>query len=155
MGVEIERKFLVKNDSWRDLAEGQELIMQGYLVEEGPLTVRARVRGERGYLTIKGATTGLSRSEFEYEIPPDDARAMLASFSTLPAIEKVRHQVRHDGHLWEVDVFAGANAGLVVAEIELQSEDESFALPDWVGQEVSSDPRYFNRSLFIKPFNRW
>lgn len=155
MGLEIERKFLVKNASWRDSVEDREPILQGYLAEAGRATVRVRAKGDRGFLTIKGRTTGVTRSEFEYEIPIDDARVMLETLSSLPVIDKVRHRVRCGGHLWEVDVFAGENAGLVLAEIELASENEAFERPDWVGAEVSDDPRYYNSNLARHPFRSW
>jgi adenylate cyclase len=155
MGLEIERKFLVKKASWRDSVEEREPILQGYLAETGRATVRVRAKGDRGFLTIKGRTTGVTRSEFEYEIPIEDARTMLETLGSLPVIDKVRHRVRCGGHLWEVDVFAGENAGLVLAEIELGSEEESFELPDWAGAEVSDDPRYYNSNLARHPFSRW
>jgi len=155
MGVEIERKFLVKNTSWRDAVEGQDAILQGYLAETERASVRVRVKGDRGFLTIKGATAGVSRAEFEYGIPLEDARAMLDTLSSLAVIEKVRYRVRSGRHLWELDVFAGENAGLVLAELELTSEDEPFELPDWAGEEVSSDARYYNLSLARNPFSRW
>lgn len=155
MGLEIERKFLVKNASWRDAVEGRDAILQGYLTESGSATVRVRVKGERGFLTLKGATSGVTRSEFEYEIPVADARCMIETLSVLPTIDKVRHRVPVGDHVWEVDVFSGENAGLVLAEIELTSEDESFVLPDWAGTEVSGDPRYYNSNLARHPFKRW
>jgi adenylate cyclase len=155
MGVEIERKFLVKNTSWRDAVEGQDAILQGYLAETERASVRVRVKGDRGFLTIKGAAAGVSRAEFEYGIPLEDARAMLDTLSSLAVIEKVRYRVRSGRHLWELDVFAGENAGLVLAELELTSEDEPFELPDWAGEEVSSDARYYNLSLARNPFSRW
>jgi adenylate cyclase len=155
MGLEIERKFLVKNASWRDSVEDREPILQGYLAEAGRATVRVRAKGDRGFLTIKGKTTGVTRSEYEYEIPIEDARAMLETLSCLPVIDKVRHRVRCGARLWEVDVFAGENAGLVLAEIELASEEEPFELPDWAGAEVSDDPRYYNSNLARHPFCRW
>jgi adenylate cyclase len=155
MGLEIERKFLVRNASWRDAVEDCEPILQGYLAEAGRATVRVRVKGDRGFLTIKGRTTGVTRSEYEYAIPIEDARAMLETLSSLPIIDKVRHRVRCGGHLWEVDVFAGENAGLVLAEIELESENEAFEVPDWAGVEVSDDPRYYNSNLARHPVSRW
>jgi adenylate cyclase len=155
MGLEIERKFLVKNASWRDAVEERRPILQGYLAEAGRATVRVRTAGGRGFLTVKGRTTGVTRAEFEYEIPIEDARAMLETLSSLPVIEKVRHRVRCGAYLWEVDVFAGENAGLVLAEIELASEDASFEVPDWAGAEVSDDPRYYNLNLARHPFRRW
>lgn len=154
MGLEIERKFLVVSEAWREAMIDQTEILQGYLVD-GALTVRARLKGERAFLTLKGETQGLSRAEFEYEIPPQDAREMLSTLAVLPIIEKIRHRVRHAGHIWEVDVFAGENRGLVMAELELVSEDEPFERPDWIGQEVSHDPRYRNRNLAEHPFNQW
>lgn len=155
MGVEIERKFLVKNAAWRQSVESSESILQGYLAETGRVTVRVRLKGERGFLTIKGASVGISRTELEYEIPADEARLMLDQLTSLPVIDKVRHRVRVGAHLWEVDVFAGENAGLVLAELELTAEDEAFERPDWVGAEVSDDPRYFNLNLARQPFRRW
>lgn len=155
MAVEIERKFLVKNASWRDAVIDREAIQQGYLAQSGLATVRVRVKGERGFITIKGPTNGVTRSEFEYEVPVADARSMIETLSLLPVIDKVRHLVPVGEHVWEVDVFAGENAGLVLAEIELASEDEPFVLPDWAGAEVSDDPRYYNSSLARHPFRSW
>jgi adenylate cyclase len=151
MGVEIERKFLVRGDGWR---EGRPLaIRQAYLSRDA-VTVRVRREGERGVLTLKGPSVGLARPEFEYEIPVADADALIA-LSSLPPIEKTRYLVSHAGRTWEVDEFHGANAGLVVAEIELDSEREEIELPEWVGEEVSADPRYRNSSLAAVPFCDW
>lgn len=155
MATEIERKFLVQNDGWRDAVESETRIMQGYLAENPSSTVRVRVAGERAFLTIKGPMRGLTRSEFEYPIPPDDAEAMLAELAVSPPIDKVRHKVRHGAHVWDLDVFAGENAGLVMAEVELASEDEDFQLPDWAGAEVTGDKRYYNVNLARNPFRRW
>lgn len=155
MPVEIERKFLVQGDHWRDQVESHSHIMQGYLAYGPALTVRVRVKGDQAFLTIKGETQGLSRKEYEYPIPVHEAKEMLAHLAVLPPIDKVRHDLRVGDHLWEVDVFAGENAGLVMAEVELTAEDESFVLPDWVGQEVSDDPRYLNVNLARHPFCRW
>jgi adenylate cyclase len=155
MGLEIERKFLVKNDSWVEASLGGQRILQGYLASTERATVRVRVKGDRGFLTIKGVTQGVTRHEFEYEIPVGEAREMLGGLSILPVIEKTRHRVPVGQHLWEVDVFAGANAGLVLAEIELTAEDESFERPVWAGEEVSDDPRYRNSSLARHPFGQW
>lgn len=155
MGVEIERKFLVVGDSWRDHVQRATHIMQGYLSDGQTATVRVRVKGDTGYVTIKGHTSGVSRSEFEYEIPADDARAMLAELATGPIIDKVRHLIDVGGHTWELDVFAGDNEGLVMAEIELASEAEEFELPDWAGQEVSDDSRYYNVNLASSPYGSW
>jgi adenylate cyclase len=155
MATEIERKFRVKNDAWREQMESAERISQGYLAADATVTVRVRLRGDRAYLTVKGRTQGISRSEFEYRIPVADAEAMLRGLAPLPPVEKVRHLVRVGVHLWELDVFEGANAGLAMAEIELAAEDEPFVLPDWAGEEVTADPRYYNAYLARHPFTRW
>ena len=152
MNVEIERKFLVKSEAWRGLAEGVRF-RQGYL-QTHPCTVRVRTEGERGVLTIKGQTRGFSREEFEYEIPLLDAEAMLA-LCEQPLIEKRRFLESYGGFTWEVDVFAGANEGLVVAEIELPTEDAAFIKPHWIGAEVSGDVRYYNSSLIYHPYREW
>lgn len=153
MAREIERKFLVANDSWRDGALGVE-IAQGYLTRDPDRTVRIRVGSGRAWMTIKGRSEGISRAEFEYEIPEADARELLAM--CLPAvIEKTRHVVYYEGHVWEIDVFHGANAGLIVAEVELADESIEPALPPWLGDEVSADSRYFNSALASRPFSSW
>lgn len=153
MGVEIERKFLIRDPSCLQGATGLR-ISQGYLSHAVEATVRVRLVGERGFLAVKGETTGTRRSEYEYEIPGDDARELLALCSK-GRIEKVRHRVPVGRHVWEVDVFEGENAGLVVAEIELADEGESFERPQWLGEEVTGDPRYYNRSLSEKPYRNW
>lgn len=155
MGVEIERKFLVSGDSWRDHVEETTRIMQGYLSDGDTATVRVRVKGDRGFVTIKGRSQGVSRSEFEYEIPVADASAMLAELASGPVIDKVRHIIEVGRHRWELDVFAGDNEGLVMAEIELADEAEEFELPDWAGQEVSDDARYYNVNLARSPYGSW
>jgi len=155
MGIEIERKFLVENDSWRAAVEVEERIMRGYLANNQNATVRVRIKGQRAFLTIKGMARGLCRAEFEYPIPVADAEAMLRDLAAFPPLEKIRYQVRHDRDLWEVDVFAGENAGLVLAELELERVDQAFALPDWVGNEVTQDPRYLNVNLARHPYRRW
>ena len=155
MGVEIERKFLVVSDSWRGQAVEETHIVQGYLASTDTLTLRVRIRGERAYFTLKGASTNISRSEFEYEIPLADARAMLEELGQGPVIDKVRHLVPFEDHTWEVDVFAGDNAGLVMAEVELSSEGEAFVKPTWAGSEVSDDARYYNVNLAREPFGEW
>jgi adenylate cyclase len=155
VGVEVERKFLVSGQSWRAGVTSSTRIVQGYLAQTPSTTVRVRVRGERGYLTIKGASVGVTRSEFEYEIPVGDALTMLAELALEPAIDKVRHLVPVGQHTWEVDVFSGANAPLVMAEVELGSADESFVRPPWAGDEVSDDPRYFNVNLAREPYSTW
>lgn len=155
MSVEIERKFLVEGDTWRSQVASESHIMQGYLASSPEVTVRVRVKGNQGFLTIKGESRGVARSEYEYPIPVVDAEEMLRDLAVLPPIDKVRHRIPLGGHVWELDVFAGENAGLVMAEIELSSEDEDFDLPDWAGQEVSDDQRYFNVNLAKNPYRRW
>ena len=156
MGVEIERKFRVRA-GWRPDSAGEE-IAQGYLSSVPERTVRVRLRGGRGYLTVKGKNGGADaarRAEFEYEIPAADARALLA-LAEPGVIEKERCLVpMADGHTWEVDVFHGENEGLVVAEIELDAEDEPFARPDWLADEVTGDARYYNSSLARTPYRLW
>lgn len=154
MGEEIERKFLITGDAWRGLAEGV-LYRQGYLCAEQGRTVRVRLAGNQGYLTIKGPTTGVVRPEYEYPIPSEDARAMLDTLCRQPLIEKNRHIIPFQGFLWEVDEFLGLNQGLVIAEIELETEDQPFARPKWIGREVSDDPRYTNAALCLAPFSTW
>jgi len=155
MGVEIERKFLVKDDSWRSDVESEARLIQGYLADGDKATVRVRVTDDAAYLTIKGPTVGIRRSEFEYPIPIEDAQAMLRDLAVYPAIDKTRYQVRAGGHRWELDLFAGENAGLVLAELELGSEDEPFELPAWAGEDVSDDPRYYNVNLARNPYRHW
>lgn len=153
MGMEIERKFLVDRGRWKPGGEGTR-IAQGYLCTEADRTVRVRVKGAHGYLTVKGRNEGISRQEFEYEIPRKDAEAMLGMCKPT-IIEKARYHESHGAHLWEIDVFFGENDGLVLAEIELQREDESFERPEWLGKEVSMDNRYYNSSLSNKPYRKW
>jgi CYTH domain-containing protein len=153
MGKEIERKFRVKSDAWRT-GEATRY-RQGYLSTVKERTVRVRTIGGRGYLTIKGVSVGATRLEFEYDIPLLDAEQMLDALCERPLIEKNRYRIEHDGILWEVDEFFGENAGLVVAEVELETEDQAFSRPDWVGDEVTEDPRYFNANLIGNPYCRW
>lgn len=155
MGVEIERKFLVVSDTWKSHVVSEKRIVQGYLAHTDATTVRVRVKGETAYITIKGTSSGISRSEFEYEIPVADAEAMLAQMAQGPVIDKVRHLIEVDGHTWELDVFAGDNAGLVMAEVELSDAEEAFTVPDWAGLDVSDDPRYYNVNLAAHPFREW
>jgi adenylate cyclase len=129
--------------------------MQGYLASTPRVTVRVRVKGNKGIMTVKGATQGISRAEFEYPIPVEDARTMLDTLAETGIVDKVRYQVPCGAHTWEVDVFAGDNAGLVLAEVELGSEDESFERPDWIGEEVSDDSRYYNANLARHPYRSW
>jgi adenylate cyclase len=155
MGKEIERKFLVRDDSWRAAAGAGTTYRQGYIPTDGTSTVRVRIAGDKGYVTLKGRTTGLSRSEFEYEVPRADAQAMLEELCGREQIEKTRHLIPHGDLKWEIDVFAGANAGLIVAEIEVPSEDTEFDRPAWLGEEVSHDRRYTNAALAKSPYSTW
>jgi CYTH domain-containing protein len=149
LAAEIERKFLVRDDSWNDGSPGVR-IAQGYLTMDPDRTVRVRLAGDNAWLTVKGRTFGITRTEFEYPVPPDDARDLLEM--CLPSvIDKTRHRIEFRGHVWEVDVFHGANEGLVIAEVELADENVSPELPPWVGQEVSDDERYYNANLASRP----
>jgi adenylate cyclase len=155
MPIEIERKFLVRNDTWRDASASSSELRQGYLNLEQRCSIRVRTDGGRGWLNIKGATVGVQRLEYEFEIPVHEAEELLNNFAVAPLIEKTRHLVPHDGQLWEVDEFYGDNSGLVIAEIELDEVDQAVNLPEWVGQEVTHDVRYYNTSLTRHPFSRW
>ena len=154
MAKEIERKFLLSGDGWRVGARGTSY-RQGYLSTVKERTVRVRTVGEKGFLTVKGLTTGVTRAEFEYEIPTADAHAMLEALCERPLIEKKRYRIEYGGLVWEVDEFFGENAGLVLAEVELEHEGQTVDLPSWIGEEVSGDPRYFNANLIKKPFTTW
>ena len=154
MGTETERKFLVRNDAWRAAAVDGRRLRQGYVAIDGLNTVRVRTDGERAWLTLKGPQSGITRPEFEYEIPRADA-AGLMGLCRGRIVEKVRCRVPSGGRVWEIDEFLGANTGLVVAEIELSEQDERFERPEWLGKEVSADPRYLNASLSLKPFGDW
>jgi adenylate cyclase len=147
MAIEIERKFLVLHDGWRRDAGPGRRVVQGYVARSAGNNVRIRRIGDQAFLTIKGARSGITRPEFEYEIPVADAEAMLAEFRLHPPIEKVRYDVPYAGMVWEVDVFAGAHEGLVLAEVELDREDQPVALPPWVGAEVTKDVRYRSANL--------
>ena len=155
MAQEIERKFLVQGDSWRSSAGAGKAYLQGYLCLDRERVVRVRVKDGRGFLTIKGLRVGISAPEFEYPIPLAEAEEMLQKLCLRPLIEKVRHEVRHEGLLWEIDEFQGDNLGLILAEVELESEDQAVALPPWAGLEVSHDKRYANASLVQCPFGKW
>ena len=154
MGVEIERKFLPSGDAWRQLGE-PVLLRQGYLCSDPERTVRVRIEGDEGRLTIKSKGSGVRRGEWEYPIPLPEAQELLDTLCARPLVEKYRRRIEHAGFTWEVDEFLGENAGLVVAEIELPSEDTVFARPDWIGQEVSGDKRYYNSSLIRFPYSQW
>ena len=154
MPKEIERKFLVVDDSWRKNAEGT-VFRQGFLSTDKERVVRIRVAGSIGFITIKGIAQGVTRTEYEYEIPLHDAETMLNELCIRPFIEKTRFRIEYEGLVWEVDEFHGDNQGLIVAEVELQSEDQKFALPPWAGDEVSDNPKYFNSNLIHTPYSRW
>lgn len=154
MPTEIERKFLVKSDQWRSLATGT-VYRQGYLSTKKGCSVRVRLVGDRGYLTIKGSTQGFSRAEYEYPIPAEDAQEMLDNLCDRPLIEKTRYKIELAGLIWEVDEFAGENQGLIVAEVELTDENQTLELPEWIDKEVSDDPRYFNANLSQHPYSKW
>ncbi len=154
MGLEIERKYLLKNANWKQHIKKQTQIKQGYLNAEKERTVRVRVYGNQGFLTIKGKSIGATRQEFEYEIPLKDAIALML-LCQQPIIEKTRFEVEVDKKIWEIDVFEGENEGLTLAEIELNSEAETFQIPEWIGKEVTDDIRYFNSKLMANPFKNW
>ncbi len=155
MAIEIERKFLVRDDSWRAQADGGVFYSQGYLSTDPQRCVRVRIAGQRAWLNIKSAVSSLRRLEYEYEIPLSDARELLHSACLQPPVQKTRYHVEHHGQVWEVDVFEGANSGLVVAELELSDEHQPFARPAWLGEEVSDDPRYYNMNLARVPYTQW
>lgn len=154
MSIEIERKFLVIDDRWKTLGRGV-LLRQGYLSSSPERIVRVRTEGDKAMLTIKGRTVGAMRGEWEYPIPLEDAQVFLDSLCERPIIEKHRYRIPYQGLTWEVDEFLGDNAGLVVAEVELEREDQLFAKPGWAGEEVTHDTRYFNANLLRHPYSRW
>jgi adenylate cyclase len=155
MGIEIERKFLLKNDSWRSQVIESTRISQGYLTQnQGKSSVRVRLSGDHANLNIKSRELAISRQEYEYSIPVEDARKMLETLC-VGVLDKTRHHVDYEGHTWEIDEFKAANAGLIVAEIELLSEEADFPHPDWLGEEVSDDARYYNVNLISHPFSEW
>lgn len=155
MAVEIEHKYLVKVEEWNKVATTKCMeIRQGYLQTNPNKTIRVRTKGNQAYITIKGKAVGASRLEFEYEIPVADANELLDKFCS-NLIEKVRHYIIHDDKTWEIDVFTGLNTGLIVAEIELNSEGETYTLPSWAGDNVTHEIKYANSNLSIMPFSRW
>jgi adenylate cyclase len=161
VGIEIERKFLLRGDGWRTAADAVVPMAQGYLNDQAAMdsgaqraSVRVRIEGEQARLNLKSREIGRLRQEFDYPIPVDDARALLA-LCVGGLIDKRRHLVRHDDHTWEIDEFLGDNAGLVVAEIELASVDEAFERPDWLGREVTDASRYYNLALASRPYSQW
>jgi len=153
--LEIERKFLVRSNAWKTLATQSAAMRQGYLNDEIGCSVRVRIAGQQAWLNIKSVTIGAQRLEFEYPIPLADAHRMLDTLACKPLIEKTRHFVEIGRHTWEIDVFEGDNTGLIVAEIELDDAAESFEKPDWVGEEVTHDPRYYNTCLASHPYKDW
>ena len=155
MKYEMERKFLVKIDKWCNLVRPEgHFYVQGYLTNEPDKTIRVRIADSKGYITLKGLTVGAKRLEYEYESPADDAKEILDNFTNNP-VAKIRYEINFKGKDWIVDEFIDKNFGLFIAEIELSSEDEKFELPDWVGKEVTDDPRYYNSNLSVLPFNKW
>lgn len=155
MAIEIERKFLLRDESWRDTADAGTRFRQGYLIGTERASVRVRIEGERANLNIKSATLGIHRQEFEYTIPLEEAEELLDTLCEQPQISKTRYLVPYGQHTWEIDVFDGDNAGLIVAEVELESEAESFERPPWLGDEVSGDTRYYNVCLVKHPYKDW
>lgn len=155
MADEIERKFLLINDAWRNDVYQQRIMRQGYLNSGEKSSVRVRVADDKAYLNIKSATLGIFRKEYEYEIPLADANEILNQLCDGPLIEKIRYYVKYAQHVWEIDVFSGDNQGLVVAEVELAHESEAFERPYWCGQEVSGDTRYYNVCLAKVPYKNW
>lgn len=156
MGKEIERKFLVANNDWEQSVVRSARMTQGYLGRGAERSVRVRTTGGgKAFLNIKSSTTGITRLEYEYEIPSDDAQEILSHIALKPVIDKTRHYIETGPHTWEVDVFTGENEGLIIAEIELSSEDEVFDKPGWLGEEVSGDARYYNMNLIDNPYQNW
>jgi adenylate cyclase len=154
MSKEIERKFLVRDNTWRG-QDGGKRYRQGYLSTVKERTVRVRTTGDKGFITIKGISVGATRSEYEYDIPLADANEMLDRLCERPLVEKTRYRVSHEGLVWEIDEFEGVNRGLIIAEVELEDETQSVTLPGWIGQEVTGDARYFNANLVANPFSQW
>ncbi len=155
MPVEIERKFLLASDEWRNMVVRSNRIRQGYLGKIDKASVRIRIQGDKANINIKSATLEMRRLEYEYEIPMDEAIEMLDQLCAQPQIDKTRYYIDQAGHTWEIDEFYGDNQGLVVAEIELSDEEESFEKPVWIGEEVTEDPRYYNVNLIKHPFSQW
>jgi adenylate cyclase len=155
MGVEIERKFLVDKDKWQQVIKPTGThYRQGYLLDDAKRTIRVRITDKQGFLTIKGITTGITRKEYEYKIPVEEGTEMLDAFAE-SEVEKIRYKITFEGKLWEIDEFYGDNEGLLMAEIELQHEDEAFIKPEWITIEVSDDGRYYNSNLSKNPFKNW
>ena len=155
MTLEIEHKFLLANDGWRRQVQRSVDFRQGYLSSQPTSSIRVRIAGQQAWLNIKSATVGNQRLEFEYDIPIEDAQLIIDSLCGKPLIEKTRHFVTFDSHLWEIDEFKGENEGLIVAEIELAEPSENFSKPEWLGQEVTHDLRYYNNNLAKNPYRNW
>lgn len=155
MPIEIERKFLLVNDSWRDEVKYNHRIRQGYMGEIDKASVRIRVQGDKANINIKSATLSMRRMEYEYTIPLDEAEEMLDQLCKQPQVDKTRFIVEQGKHKWEIDEFYGDNEGLIVAEIELSDEEEAFEKPHWIGEEVTEDPRYYNVNLIKHPYKNW
>ncbi len=154
MGVEIERKYLVNKNIWEKTIKGdRHLIRQGYILNTPDKTIRIRLKDKKGYITVKGLSAGASRPEFEYEIPEEDAKELLDKFCTSNI--KIRNNIIYKGKLWEVDEFLEDNYGLIVAEIELSADDETFDLPEWIAKEVTGGEKYYNSNLSLRPFKEW
>lgn len=155
MPIEIERKFLVNQEKWKNVSKGEGLFYeQGYILREAEKTIRVRMAGEKGFLTIKGKTSGLSRAEYEYEIPLSEAQDLLENFCP-SRLQKKRYKIKYKNNLWEVDEFLGDNEGLIIAEIELKSEGEHFEKPEWLADEVTGEKKYYNSELSIHPYKNW
>lgn len=155
MATEIERKFLVLNEDWRDIVKSDAQIVQAYLASNEFSSTRIRIQGDKANINIKSATLGITRTEFEYAIPVVDAQLMIDNLCVKPVIEKTRYMINYMHHTWEIDIFSGDNEGLIVAEIELSSPDEAFEKPSWLGKEVSNDARYYNVCLVKNPYKSW
>jgi CYTH domain-containing protein len=154
MAIEIERRFLVRDKRYRQLAK-PIYYRQGYLSTAKDRIVRVRVKGEKAFLAVKGTTNGITRTEYEYEIPAAEAERMLEQLCKKPVIEKDRYKIEYDGMVWDVDEFHGPNEGLVVAEVHLDREDQKITMPEWIGEEVSHEPKYFSSSLVQNPYSKW
>ncbi len=155
MSIEIERKFLIQNNAWREHVYRSERLCQGYLISDEASSVRARISDDKAHLNIKSGALAVYRREYDYVIPLADAHQILDALCNKPLLEKIRHWVRHGGHVWEIDVFQGDNAGLILAEVELDDVAEAVELPPWIGAEVSHDIRYYNPYLVQCPYKDW
>ena len=154
MAIEIEKKFLIKHIPFNQVEYSQK-IKQGYIVSDEKKVIRVREKGDDYFITIKGNKIGISRFEFEYKIPKSDALELFENFCEMGSIKKTRHYVKHHDHTWEIDEFHADNQGLIVAEIELNTENEEFDIPGWVSEEVTTDPKYYNMNLTINPYKNW